>query len=333
MLLLPIAARGLRDRAHARPRPLPARGARVARRPGRSVRDRYEVVVVDDGPSAETRAVTQRAAERPASAFATSSARACPGLNSARNTGVAAGAAPFVVFVDDDVEAPAGWLRELLDGPPPPPRAPWCSAARSSCGSRARACGCAAARRRRSRRSTPGPRTARSTSCGAPTWAIDRRAFELAGMFDAGRPLRLRRGHVGAAAARARGDGDVRGARRARAPARCRDARAAAADARGLPARAQPARLHRAPRPGALGSARAARARRLRLAHLPLPLRQRPAADGALRRPRGRELLARERGDDRPGARALGRERDRRGAAAARASRGCATSRTTPPPG
>jgi GT2 family glycosyltransferase len=38
------------------------------------------------------------------------------GLNSARNTGIAAARAPFVVFVDDDVEAPPGWLRALLDG-------------------------------------------------------------------------------------------------------------------------------------------------------------------------------------------------------------------------
>jgi glycosyltransferase involved in cell wall biosynthesis len=78
--------------------------------------DRYEVVVVDDGPDEETRAVTQRAAERADVSVRYVKREGPPGLNSARNTGIAAGAAPFVVFVDDDVEAPRGWLRALLEG-------------------------------------------------------------------------------------------------------------------------------------------------------------------------------------------------------------------------
>jgi glycosyltransferase involved in cell wall biosynthesis len=78
--------------------------------------DRYEVVVVDDGPDVETRAVTREAAERAAVSVRYVEREGVPGLNSARNTGIAAGTAPFVVFVDDDVEAPPGWLRALLDG-------------------------------------------------------------------------------------------------------------------------------------------------------------------------------------------------------------------------
>jgi GT2 family glycosyltransferase len=74
------------------------------------------VVVVDDGPGFETRAVTQRAAERSGVHVRYVERDGEPGLNSARNTGIASAAAPFVVFVDDDVEAPAGWLRALLEG-------------------------------------------------------------------------------------------------------------------------------------------------------------------------------------------------------------------------
>ena len=76
----------------------------------------YEVVVVDDGPSEDTRVVTEEVAGRAAPAVRYVQRAGVPGLNSARNTGVEASGAPFVVFVDDDVDAPAGWLRELLAG-------------------------------------------------------------------------------------------------------------------------------------------------------------------------------------------------------------------------
>jgi glycosyltransferase involved in cell wall biosynthesis len=78
--------------------------------------ERYEVVVVDDGPDAETRNVAKRAAERSEVSVRYVERAGEPGLNSARNTGIDAGSAPFVVFVDDDIEAPSGWLRALLDG-------------------------------------------------------------------------------------------------------------------------------------------------------------------------------------------------------------------------
>src|SRR3954468_13122347 len=68
--------------------------------------DAYEVVVVDDDPAAGTRAVADEArgpvryVER----------QGVPGLNSARNTGIAEARSDLIVFVDDDVDAPPAWL-------------------------------------------------------------------------------------------------------------------------------------------------------------------------------------------------------------------------------
>jgi GT2 family glycosyltransferase len=68
-----------------------------------------EVVVVDDGPDAETCAVAERFGAR---YLAHESSR---GLNAARNTALGATDAKWLFFVDDDVEARPGWLRALLD--------------------------------------------------------------------------------------------------------------------------------------------------------------------------------------------------------------------------
>jgi glycosyltransferase involved in cell wall biosynthesis len=76
----------------------------------------YEIVVVDDGPGETTRAATLEAQRRAGFSVRYVEREGSPGLNSARNTGIAAAAAPFVVFVDDDIEAPPGWLRALLEG-------------------------------------------------------------------------------------------------------------------------------------------------------------------------------------------------------------------------
>jgi GT2 family glycosyltransferase len=78
-----------------------------------------ELVVVDDGSAdpAAVRAVAERHGAR-------WEAHDAPrGLNAARNTGIEATRGDLVVFVDDDVEAPAGWLRALLDAADADPEA------------------------------------------------------------------------------------------------------------------------------------------------------------------------------------------------------------------
>ena len=147
----------------------------------------YEVIVVDDGPSEDTRAVTEEVARHAAPAVRYVERAGVPGLNSARNTGVEASAAPFVVFVDDDVDAPAGWLRELLAGRERHPQAQVFGGPIELRleGSRLRMCG---------RESPPittldaGPEDREVEVVWGANMAADRRAFELAGMFDAGVP-------------------------------------------------------------------------------------------------------------------------------------------------
>ena len=67
-----------------------------------------ELLVVDDGPDAATRAAAQRHGAR---YVAHERSR---GLNAARNTGIDAADADLLVFVDDDVDARPGWLAALL---------------------------------------------------------------------------------------------------------------------------------------------------------------------------------------------------------------------------
>ncbi len=166
----------------------------------------YEVVVVDDGPSAETRAVTEEVAGRAAAPIRYVERAGVPGLNSARNTGVEASAAPFVVFVDDDVDAPAGWLRELLAGRRRHPGAQVLGGPIELRleGFRLPMCG---------REDPPittlyaGPEDREIEVVWGANMGADRSAFELAGMFDPGVPygfdedmwerrLRERGGHV-----------------------------------------------------------------------------------------------------------------------------------------
>jgi len=69
-----------------------------------------ELLVVDDGGDPAVAALAARHGARYAG-------HETPrGLNAARNTGVDATSGALVVFVDDDVEAPAGWLDALLAG-------------------------------------------------------------------------------------------------------------------------------------------------------------------------------------------------------------------------
>jgi GT2 family glycosyltransferase len=71
----------------------------------------HEVLVVDDGATDATRAVAEARAN--VRYVGHGDAR---GLNAARNTGIREGRAPLVAFVDDDVEAPPGWLEALARG-------------------------------------------------------------------------------------------------------------------------------------------------------------------------------------------------------------------------
>jgi glycosyltransferase involved in cell wall biosynthesis len=69
-----------------------------------------EVIVVSDGDDLATRDVT---AQHGARLVALDPPR---GANASRNAGVVAAASDLLVFCDDDVEAPAGWLRAILSG-------------------------------------------------------------------------------------------------------------------------------------------------------------------------------------------------------------------------
>src|SRR5438046_3065585 len=70
----------------------------------------HELLVVDDGSADGTRELLERKGMR--------SLRLDPpgGLNAARNAGVEATTSELVAFVDDDVQAPPGWLRAVVEG-------------------------------------------------------------------------------------------------------------------------------------------------------------------------------------------------------------------------
>jgi GT2 family glycosyltransferase len=69
-----------------------------------------EVIVVSDGPDAANDAVAARHGAR----LLTLPVHA--GLNTARNAGIDAARSDLIVFVDQDVDAPEGWLKSVVAG-------------------------------------------------------------------------------------------------------------------------------------------------------------------------------------------------------------------------
>jgi glycosyltransferase involved in cell wall biosynthesis len=78
--------------------------------------DRYEIIVVDDGSTDATMAVVQEYAGSNCAARVHAIHQPHAGLNVARNAGIAAASGDLICLVDDDVEAPRGWLRALVCG-------------------------------------------------------------------------------------------------------------------------------------------------------------------------------------------------------------------------
>ena len=118
-----------------------------------------EVLVVDDGEDPATAEIARRHGAqivRPHGA----------GLNAARNAGITAARGDLIVLIDDDVEAPPGWLASLLDGIADDAPTATCSADRSALGSRAAGRAPADASRLRSRPSTSARRPRRRQRLG-----------------------------------------------------------------------------------------------------------------------------------------------------------------------
>jgi glycosyltransferase involved in cell wall biosynthesis len=72
---------------------------------------RYEILVVDNGSTDDTREVVKSFARRfPALQYLFEQRQ---GVSHARNTGIAAASAPIVALIDDDVEADGAWIDEI----------------------------------------------------------------------------------------------------------------------------------------------------------------------------------------------------------------------------
>ena len=72
---------------------------------------RYEVLVVDNNSSDDTRDVVETFMQRWTAVRYLFEPR--PGVSHARNTGIAAARAPIVAFIDDDVEADPTWVMTI----------------------------------------------------------------------------------------------------------------------------------------------------------------------------------------------------------------------------
>jgi GT2 family glycosyltransferase len=78
--------------------------------------NRYEIVIADDGSADGTHDLIEQLSnlDDPPALIALQTSGL--GINAARNAGISASAGDPIVFVDDDVEAPPGWLSALVDG-------------------------------------------------------------------------------------------------------------------------------------------------------------------------------------------------------------------------
>jgi len=76
----------------------------------------FEIVVVDNGSTDDTAQIVMEEAQRIDHPTVDLVHEETRGLNRARNAGVAAASGDPICFVDDDVEAPPGWLRAMVAG-------------------------------------------------------------------------------------------------------------------------------------------------------------------------------------------------------------------------
>ncbi len=79
-------------------------------------RSRYEIIVVADGPQDAAREVVTELARRSDKPTLRYLEIDRGGPNAARNAGIAAATGSLLCFVDDDVEAPASWLEQMVSG-------------------------------------------------------------------------------------------------------------------------------------------------------------------------------------------------------------------------
>jgi GT2 family glycosyltransferase len=141
----------------------------------------FEVLVAHDGRDPETREVVERFAGRLDVHYLP--ANGAPGPNAARNRGFAAARAGTLALIDDDVEAPPGWLAALVDGfeTPAHPDVVGGPVVLRLEGFRFRTCG----RERPPISSLDlGPDTHEVDEVWSCNMALSRRALETAGEFD-----------------------------------------------------------------------------------------------------------------------------------------------------
>ena len=81
-----------------------------------SVRDRCEIIVVDDSSADHTPQVVQEFGRTSGVPVHCVRQQQPMGANAARNRGLEVARGEIIIFIDDDVIVPAGWLEKLLDG-------------------------------------------------------------------------------------------------------------------------------------------------------------------------------------------------------------------------